>query len=180
MSHKKKRLHISSKNRWKRHWCSVRGASLILHSKEDSSVLYNARADPILCLDLEGSLVQTAYECFKRNHVFTISLPNGHAYYMQAITQGELLKWIQQLHCSAAIACTRQLNRSLAIDKLRMRCTQLETEIEGDLKIKNRADNKLSSTQDVSLKEKLSNELTPLEFSVDLLQAELYRYRFTN
>ena len=87
-----------------------------------------------------------------------------------------MIQWIQQLHCSAAIACTRQLNRSLAVEKLTIRCVQLEAEIEGDLRIKERAESKILSTQDSSLKEKLRNELVPLVLSVELLQAELYRY----
>lgn len=85
MYYKKKRLHLSTKNRWKRHWCCLRGASLLLYSRESSSLLDNDRTEPLLCLDLEGSLAQYAFECFKRNHVFTISLPNGHAYYMQVL-----------------------------------------------------------------------------------------------
>lgn len=87
-----------------------------------------------------------------------------------------MIQWIQQLHCSAAIASTRQLNRNLAVEKLMIRCEQLEAEIEGDLRITERAESKILSTEDSSLKEKLRNELVPLVLSVELLQAELYRY----
>ena len=57
-----------------------------------------------------------------------------------------------------------------------IRCEQLEAEIEGDLRITERAESKILSTEDSSLKEKLRNELVPLVLSVELLQAELYRY----
>ena len=86
-----------------------------------------------------------------------------------------MVKWIQQLHCSAAIACTRQLNRGLAVEKLRLRSAQLEIEIEGDLNIKSRAETKLVSTRDLSLKERVRAELSTLDLSMDLLRAELYR-----
>ena len=85
------------------------------------------------------------------------------------------MRWIQQLHCSAAIACTRQLNRGVAVEKLRLRSTQLETEIQGDLSVKSRAEAKLLSTRDLSLKERVRTELSDLDLSIDLLQAELYR-----
>ena len=89
MSHKKRRLHVYSRSKWKRLWCSVKGASLVLHSREDTSPL-EGTTDPLLCLDLEGCLVQAARECYKRNHVFTISLPSGHAYYMQVKSAGNV------------------------------------------------------------------------------------------
>ncbi|XP_078698771.1 rho guanine nucleotide exchange factor TIAM1-like isoform X2 [Branchiostoma floridae x Branchiostoma belcheri] len=176
LEHKKKKVELSNKRRWRKFWVCLKG-TLLLFFECDEKQPVDENSEPTHTLFVEGSIAQAVPEHPKRENIFCLSNGFGDAYLFQAYTQIEMENWITAIHSACSSAIARQHGKDDTLKLLRAEAQKLEEKVDADTKMKKMGELQMAVVPDPKSREAITKQITQWEQNLEKVQLELYRYR---
>ncbi|XP_066265618.1 rho guanine nucleotide exchange factor TIAM1-like isoform X3 [Branchiostoma lanceolatum] len=176
LEHKKKKVELSNKRRWRKFWVCLKG-TLLLFFECDEKQPVDENSEPTQTLFVEGSIAQAVPEHPKRENIFCLSNGFGDAYLFQAYTQIEMENWITAIHSACSSAIARQHGKDDTLKLLRAEAQKLEEKVDADTKMKKMGELQMAVVPDPKSREAITKQITQWEQNLEKVQLELYRYR---
>ncbi|XP_035685679.1 protein still life, isoform SIF type 1-like [Branchiostoma floridae] len=176
LEHKKKKVELSNKRRWRKFWVCLKG-TLLLFFECDERQPVDENSEPTQTLFVEGSIAQAVPEHPKRENIFCLSNGFGDAYLFQAYTQIEMENWITAIHSACSSAIARQHGKDDTLKLLRAEAQKLEEKVDADTKMKKMGELQMAVVPDPKSREAITKQIIQWEQNLEKVQLELYRYR---
>ncbi|XP_032228950.1 protein still life, isoform SIF type 1 isoform X2 [Nematostella vectensis] len=171
------KLEQASDRKWRKYWMTLRSAALNFYLCNEKTVSAQDLDDPTFSIEIDGCIAQAVPEHAKLDHVFSVSMRLGEAYYFQAANQTDLENWVTAIHSMAASLLTgpgpKSKDEMLRI--LNKRSKETEERIESDSKLKKMAELQSSVVTDHKTKQQFVDQISRWEKNLEELHITFHR-----